>query len=478
MWKKASLTLVVALMLSLALFLTTTLATSVFAGNPPGGNEDHAALAPEVLELVQGSYLAHPVEVPDPNENVEALRIYLQYNGAPNALPVFRKAVSEYPGSRHLHFGLARALWEEYEATQQVELSLESLDHVLRAVDLGLRYQNRPLYLWLVNEAGIASGRVQQIKGFYRELLRKHPDNYEAALYHALFLAKAGDMSADDLFRKAISLRTSGNIDAVAYLAERLLDRGQWAEALSALTVPGESNLYLAFLRGVALEHLGQRDEAAMQYQQYREFNQVFPAPSRYRIKGSQEQVDLLFDDETSVSITANGEDDLSWVIACEAGGESGGGMRAVGWSVRQRAVRGNDGCVATHRSGTTLSEWYSSVICYPAQYAGVQCSSGHVVSCSNSNSRTPTSDDVAYKVYYGLVPDPQLNYCPDGLDPIGTNACTTSCRSSNTTSWDSYSAHSFYGNSVCGFTYSCYEKVGFTCSDGYPDNCFYRTKQ
>ena len=124
------------------------------------------------------------------------------------------------------------------------------------------------------------------------------------------------------------------------------------------------------------MECLGRVDEAALDYAYSAEFTRDFPVPARYRIEGSQAQKGIAFERERgsdSVGLQApllvtesEVSRGLAYLIYGEAGGESMGGQRAVGWTVRTRVFRGGAPvgyCVGSPGSGT-LAEKYKNVIC------------------------------------------------------------------------------------------------------------------
>jgi hypothetical protein len=470
--------------LAMATGLGTTLnSTPSSQQTTPAG--DVKALRPEVIDLALN---AMPHDPPDPNESLEAVQLFVESRTAPNPKALLEAGAKRYPDSRHIRARLAQLLWNEYLVTKHPTAASRALDEAAAASRLSAK-NGRIEYLWLVSEAGLAAGRQSEVAAVFDDMLAVKPLDYQTHLEYARYLWRVEAPADAELhFQTAINNRPSGNIDAVIAYAERLIDAERYQDAVALLTIPGERMLYGDFLRGVALERTGKTAEALTAYEKYREMSQVFPAPDRYKTESSL-QDGIGFASSLSVqaaSLSLQGQIDLSWAVACEAGSETAGGMKAMAYATRQRAVKGNDGCVDTGQQGSTLSERYSSVVCYknstiyPA-YEGVVCSSssGPVTSCRlpNQNTRTATSDQVAYDVWYGWVPEPAYNWCPGDPAYDGTNACGGTCRYSSTDGVNNITPHSWFGNSICGHTYSCFQSLGFLCGNGDPDNCFYLTK-
>jgi len=95
------------------------------------------------------------------------------------------------------------------------------------------------------------------------------------------------DGRAEEWYKKAMAVEPEGVADAVAYYAEWLLDHEREAEVV-ALVHDDIRVEYTHFLKGVALERLGQQEQARKEYERYREMSADFPAPARYRIEGQQ----------------------------------------------------------------------------------------------------------------------------------------------------------------------------------------------
>jgi hypothetical protein len=329
-------------------------------------------------------------------------------------------------------------------------------------------------------------GDGRKIYKFFGRALRLKDHNYLTRIHYAKALAWLGDAKAEEWYKKAIEVQPEGNIDALAYYAEWLLDQGREADVLQLIRAD-EHIEYLHFLRGVALERLGKIEEAKGEYAQFVEFSADFPAPAKYRIEGSEAQRGIVFEGEHQSKIglhsplfisAGQARKGLSYLIRAEAGGETQGGMRAVGWTVRTRVFRGSQGCcwcVWVDNSGNTLADKYRSVICQsPGGFAGAcdaWCANPSGGSCLSS----PTSDHVAYDVYYGLAPDPVAWWCPAG--EFYGHPCNSWVHCLYSSTWGA----SYYGpmafHSQCptdSAPFSCSTSKGLVCRNGYPDNCFY----
>lgn len=315
---------------------------------------------------------------------------------------------------------------------------------------------------------------------------------FETYLHYALGLGLLDNPRAEMIYHQAIELQPKGNVDALAYYAEWLLDHGRESEVLSLL--PSDTHFeYLHFLRGVALERLGRLDEAEAEYAQFAAFSIDFPAPNRYRVPSSPIQVGIQFEGEASINATSSqARVGLSTLIKGEAGGESSGGQRAIGWVVRNRVLRGSVGspsCPYVNNSGATLADKYKSVMCQSGQFAGM-CSAW----CSNPSTttcpHTTTTDHNAYDVWYGYAPDPVPlvgnGYCPGGFNystcygsycpPCDSHVHCNGNTSGYSTAGGLFNLGIDSVNPMDCPNHSCAPtNRRMVCSDGYaPNNCFY----
>ncbi|WP_157729616.1 tetratricopeptide repeat protein [Tumebacillus algifaecis] len=451
---------------------------------------------PGVEEFIQGNYLGHANELPDPNESVEVLQSYLTAKGSPKELDTFKNLVKKFPDSRHANVGLAMAYYNEFAATKDSKLAKLALQHELKAAEIALTY-GKVQYTGWIKQIALDAGTPEAAVAFFDKALAAYPGDFEAALHKAETLGKMGKKAeAEASFKQAVDHRPAGNIDAHASYAEFLLEQGRYEEAALNTILIGESAYYISFLHGYALEKLGKGEEAQAHYAKFAEFSQSFPAPAKFKIERSAYQLGLSFEQPVGAVASAKMSPDntleavimpeattattnLSWAVTCEAGGETVGGMRMVGWSIRQRVNRGSTKvngttCLSVTNSGTTMDDKYGNVICQSSQYSGVTCnSSKDVTKCTNSNVRTTTTNQVAFDVYNGLVPDPYTGYCPTGTSS-STTYCTATCTgaTNNTTSFTVKTPHSFLAYSHAPL-WGCAINAGAVCGNGGGDNYF-----
>lgn len=374
----------------------------------------------------------------------------------------------EFPECRHAHAGLGAALWQQYERSQQLDDLGVAVQEFIRAADIGMIYGKVRYtgYLW----QGLAQlGDTATMDDLFQRTLRVGDSQYLVLMDYARGLAALADPRAEEWFEKAVAAQPAGNVDALAYYAEWLLDHDRQAEVV-ALIDPCEHVEYLHLLRGVALERLGRLREAREAYQIYASVSALDPAPAEYRIAGSKVQEGIIFegDNVTPLYVPCDGYDDLALVIECEASGESEGGQRGVGWTVRTRVFKGAlSGCVAPiDNSGVTLSCKYTNVIYQSGQF---------YTSCGRNPGPTPRH--VRYDVWYGKAPDPTIGYCPSGS--YSGNICSGSVHCSGSTQYGASSQgpmrfYSTTGACPTGGEYSCLTSKGKICGNGNYDHCFY----
>jgi hypothetical protein len=231
---------------------------------------------------------------------------------------------------------------------------------------------------------------------------------------------------------------------------------------LAIVTAPN-TVYYPHFLRGVALERLGKIDQARAEYALYKTFSQEFPAPAKYRIDGSPSQHGIRFEDSMHTANHCAGHTRLSIMIYCEARGESIGSQRLVGWTARNRALRGTiSGCISINNSGATICDRYYNVIGQSGQF-NIAC-----------NSRSTTSDNVAYDVYWGYAPEGITGGCPSNEARSGDRCDTGYCYTYNENRY--FSRGTFWFDLGCTANTSCKTNAGSLCGNdtiGY-DHCYY----
>ncbi len=367
-------------------------------------------LQPGVREFIADTYLAHAAEFPDPNETVEVLRLYLEgnkhlYEGqVKEALSVFAQAMQVQPDSRHALAGMGYALSAKYLQTQDSADLRAAANYFLKASETGRAFGG----LHYTREIAYRLGKLGDREGlyaFFSSALATGQNPYRTHLHFAEGLAQLNDPTTEEWFQKALTLQPQDSMDAVAAYADWLLGRGQWERVLAPLSSAGAFD-YLFLLRGVALERMGELDQARRAYARYAPLSQILPVPARYRIEGSVAQEGLVFEGDSD-SIETHCITNISQCIYAEAEGESSGAKRAVGWTIRNRVFVDNPSnpCLIFGATGSTLCEKYISVINFNNAF----------VPCRNGCTRTPDTDAAAMDIYYGRTPEPRTGWCPNG---------------------------------------------------------------
>ncbi len=440
--------------------------------NSARAQEAVGALAPDVRAFIEGTYLFHAAEVPDANEPVAALRQYLQGNelleagDVEGAVEIFSRAVAAFPDTRHAHAGLARALLTRYENEHSQGDLRRAVVHLTMAADIAMDHGKVRYTDKLAQVLAETKDHAQFERVFRRALdtvslpvVGNHP--YSVTLDYAAGLARLGRPEAERHYKKALTLAPEGNIDALAGYAEWLLDNSRPAEVLALIDAQHDAE-YPHFLRGVALDRLGQGQAAIAEYQRYAEFSKTFHAPVRFRVPGSLGQQAITFDDHIQAETHCAGHTRLSTMLYCEARGESEGGQRLVGWTARKRVFRGTiSGCISINNSGATLCDKYYNVIGQSGQF---------YIGCG---TRSATSDHVAQDVFYGYANDPLSGYCAGSSTTSTTCSGTFHCPGGT----DGAGVHSpVWFDLGCTASTTCKHNHGTLCGndDVGNDHCFY----
>ncbi|HZI03916.1 MAG TPA: hypothetical protein VEZ71_07840, partial [Archangium sp.] len=276
-------------------------------GNSERAQEAVGALSPDVRAFIENTYLFHATEVPDANEPVAALRLYLDGNelleagDVEGAVELFSRAVAAYPTTRHAHAGLARALLARYDHHERSQADLRrAVSHFAKAADIGMDHGKVRYTDVLARLLGETKDSTQLERLFRRAMdivtlpvVGNHP--YAVTLDYANGLKRLGRPEAERHFQKALTLAPVGNLDALVGYAEWLLDR-------------------------------------------FAAFSKTFPAPGRYRVPGSLGQQDVSFEDDHHAQTHCAGHTRLSIMLYSEARGESEGGQRLVAAGPRPAA--------------------------------------------------------------------------------------------------------------------------------------------
>lgn len=431
-------------------------------------------------KFISETYFSHAYSRPDPDEPLEVLQEHVKGqdllgNGKiDDAVALFENLVKKFPDARHANEGLAIALKERYNKQGNLKDLEDSTGAFIKAIKKGIQHNTLPLHAMQVGVDLGKLGETEKLDSIFQQLDKKFPDNGLVALDYARGLAAANVPRAGDWFKKAIALN---NNDSSIEYGEWLLDRQRYSEALDILAPemdPYESNRYLHFLRGYALERLGQNDKAQTEYNIVIKLTAKMPTvelmdplKTKYRIDGSELQKGFVFEDSVQPTADCTGMANFKKMIMCEAGGETTiGAKRAVGWVVRNRVFNGSLDCVYVNNSGSTLCDKYNSVVTQSSQF-------------NYTCGTTPSSSAIqaAVDVWEGWAPEPSMGKCPSGSSYTGT-ACDGRCAYSTVNGGYRYGDMQFWStNSTCPYSHpygSCTETDSKLCGDGGWDNCFY----
>ena len=397
----------------------------------------------------------------DPNERSEEVckifwdsRDLIKEGMNDEARILLENGIAQFPESRHLHKQLSKVLWYIYEETDISTLPAlkGAIKEAELALNIGLSFgtvdsQLTSLLSMLLSE----SKDVETLDRIFERIFEVESNVifYED---YVRALSAMNDPRAEEIFKKIIELKN--NYASIEYV-EWLLDQGRESEIL-LLSIEFSFKDRMAFYRGFALEKLGRLDEAKAEYAEYRDYYKYIPhnpelpsplpsMPKRFQIPGSelQKEMKIRFEsdekDNSSTRIqTLDAISDgqaimgLSYLVFGEAGGETLGGMRAVGWIVRSRVLRGSIGpyscLLGVDNTGSTLAEQYKSVMCQSGQFDGMclaWCSDPNTEKCANDGTYNS-----AYDVYFGYTPDPVAPHCPGGIVSWNGSYCadTTYC--------------------------------------------------
>lgn len=161
---------------------------SAVAASSPSPPE--TGLQPGVKEFIANTYLAHAAEFPDPNEPVEALRLYLdgrellRAGQGGEAVALFNSVVTSYPDCRHAHAGLAYALRQRYEQSQAESDLRAAVNEFIVADEIGMKY-GKVHYAYLI---AIGLGQLKDsttLNNFFKKALADGNQPYRASLDYA-----------------------------------------------------------------------------------------------------------------------------------------------------------------------------------------------------------------------------------------------------------------------------------------------------
>lgn len=426
-------------------------------------------------EFIAKTYFSHNYYVPDNDETLELLQGHVRGQNLltegkfDDAVALFETLIEQFPDARHANEGLAIALKERFNNEGNQQDLYKSTEYFIKAINKAIQVHVLPVISMQVGSDLAKLGETETLNRVFQELEEEFPDDPIIALEYAQGLAIAKDSQAEKWFEKAVKL---GNSAAPIEYGEWLLDQGKYSAALNILDPkldPYENQRYFRFLRGYALERLGQKNEAQAEYNIVRkqitnlstiQFN------NKYKIVDSEEQKGLNFGDNIQPEISCTGMTNLRKMVQCEAGGESKGGKRAVAWVARNRVFNGSRDCVTVDNSGSDNCSKYNSVVTQSGQF---------VINCGTTPSQE--SIDAAEDVWAGLAPEPNMQQCKGGGSYSGT-ACEGTCKNSSYQGGYANGDMMFYSTTKsCSSTHpsaSCTSGHGKVCGNGGSDHCFY----
>lgn len=436
---------------------------------------DWNALAPEVVDLIGPTYLAHAAEFPDAEEPAAVLRAYLEQDELTRAgrhdeaVSFAREIARSFPAFRHAQAGLGRALWERYQPMRRHDDLVQSMGAYARAHGIGLR-NGRVRYTDVLALGLARLGDPASLRAVFEPVLALFPDDALLMQQYASALARLDAPDAEPWLKKALALRPpEGAIEPVLDYGRYLIGRDRFREALQVLQQPPEEEFpVVSFYCGAAAERSGQLGLAGAEYRRAAAFTHSFPVPEEYRTALAS-QSGIRFQGDLSAAHDCTGKHELARVIQCESGGESAGGQRAVGWTVRNRVFHSNSGGCTFANSGSTTCAKYNTVVNAPNQFC--------------ETTATSTSETRAEQVFHASRADPYPpgGWCPAG-SVSGSDKCTASCTQEALTQGNHASGEkAFYSTTgACAANHpwipaGCTSGPAKTCGNGGSDHCFYR---
>ena len=429
----------------------------------------------------------------DPNErSQEICEIFWKADGImkegkwDEAKTLLEKSIVRFPESRHLHKLLAETYWYLYDG-KDPSLLEQAIKEAGTGLNIGMSFGQVDYHLTALLSQLL--GEAKDVKTLDR-IFEKVFSLDDSPIFHEDYvkaLIKMGDPWAEEALKKEVK-----NGRMIDIYAEWLLNHGREKEVL---ILPLNDNLYMRFYRAVALEKLNRLKEAKFEYEKYKEYywhpeygDTSLPLPKRFQILGSklQKELEIHFEgEETGEKIQATTAisdtqaiKGFSYLIWGEARGETIGGMRAVGWIVRSRVLRGSVGspaCPYVVNTGSTFADKYKSVMCQSSQFDGMcryWCDDPNTTKCTDNG----TTYNAANDVYNGKAPDPVGQHCPGGITNWGESYCADSTQCYGYKNTYRLAGPVFnYGTSGSCPSHSCApNSAGKICSNDKLDNCFY----
>jgi tetratricopeptide (TPR) repeat protein len=459
---------------------------------PPFAAANGDALDPDVVRIMSGTFLAHAMGTPDAEETADALEGYLRGYAEivggrlDEAVARFDELAVAYPTFRHVRHGQGLARLQRWRAGGDGRDLEQAADDLEAAVAAGVRNGVARGFEELF-DALRSLGQVERARRSYDALATTGDQAFWVTACFGELLVELDDESGLDLLEHAHAGRPQGNVRALEAAGRYLVrhNRGdEWVARRSDPAVLGEREdiPFFGILDGVVHERAGRTAEASKAYARAADFSQFVPIDPA--ILGGKVElarragVRFVGDESPGYRAAFTYSDCLSSVVGAlgrlvsnEAGAETAGGQRAVAYTVRTRALKGNAGasCLSVDNSGSSRDEKYCHVMTQSSQFA------------AGGTTSAPTGPTTqAYYVFTGAAPDPVSGLCPAGTKS-GTN-CDGSCSVSDfDTAWGS-APRAFYhpSSEVCASidpnASPCMAYPVKACANSAPNNCFYRS--
>ncbi len=205
---------------------------------------------PLIQDVIRGTSLEK--DIPDTNESVDELKVYLgeidkidksikkrkfgdeinhgkksdsEWLGeSENILSV---SVRRYPQSRHLHEALAYVNRELGGHTNNSEYLVKAAEEFSRAEELGIRYGKGMYAHYSIVMSQIASQLQNKniLDNYFSRVFKEFPDDEMSLLWFAQALAAIQDTRTEEAFEKALVAAKGNNIDQVISYSESLVSQ-------------------------------------------------------------------------------------------------------------------------------------------------------------------------------------------------------------------------------------------------------------
>jgi tetratricopeptide (TPR) repeat protein len=446
----------------------------------------------EALCVIGDTFLGR-MNIPGPGESPDLLRRYLRQGpyefgkmtGA-EYRAVMEEAARLWPQSQYAHAGLARALLGEHVAPNIQPTPADkqrAADEFLIATEIAFKEGKKPNdldYGGTIPRLLAELGDKTALDRYFERVFDLLPPGdtgpwYVSYLQYAQALAKLSDERAETYFQKAIAVRPEGVWEAYEGYVQYLLANQKAQKVLELLApnspaqraVPGD---YFHYTRCRALEQVGRKAEASEECQRARELippAKRMPAPGGQPGSGPSARgprapaepglLARLLGISPAQAAHDNPADDcrlnfgydwypgdpwnicyyyITWnlaeLITNEAAAETYGSRAAVGWTVRDRVLRGGTSkCGAFPGADGTCTSY-----CPDPQFCELQkkyCCVIHAPNQFNDDHTSVSLENIhlAYDVIDSHTPEPTSGFVPDGASGCTTGVCDSSLQCS-----------------------------------------------